>query len=193
MSFHLQTSRQTEPFTRYNYVMRFAFVAFFVLALSAQSHATLAPRMYSIMAQLNASIYQATDAAEAQTYNHKLSFELLYLVRNGPSFGGRYIIETRNENSSNSGQAYGPMVGYYSETGFYGTFNYDIFAKLGQWTNGEGFEFGIGYLEHMGNQLHVGAKYSTRKMRYKTDITNNLAVNKDVTDYFPSVSFMYLF
>lgn len=173
--------------------MRFACVAIFISTLSLQSHATLAPRMYSIMAQLNASIYQATDSAEAQTYNHKLSFELLYLVRNGPSFGGRYIIETRNENGSNSGQAYGPMVGYYSDNGLYGTFNYDIFAKLGQWTNGEGFEFGIGYLEHMGNQLHVGAKYSTRKMRYKTDITNNLAVNKDVTDYFPSISFMYLF
>lgn len=168
-------------------------LAFLIFTASQSSQATLAPRMYSIMAQVNTAIYQATDSTETQTYNHKVSFELLYLVRGGPSFGGRYIIETRNENQSNAGQAYGPMIGYYADNGFYATFNYDILAKLGQWTNGEGFEFSAGYLEHLGGQMHVGVKYSTRKIRYKTDITNNLAVSKDVSDNYPSISFMYLF
>lgn len=164
-----------------------------LLLFSARANATLAPRMYSIMTQVNASLSQGTDAAGAPTYNNKLSLELLYLVRNGPTFGARYIIESRNENQSNSGQAYGPMAGYYADNGFFAVFNYDILAKLGTWTNGEGFEFGVGYLEHIGNQLHVGAKLSTRKIRYKTDITNNIAEKKDVTDTFPSVTFMYLF
>lgn len=169
---------------------------FFILIslfFSVVAEATLAPRMYSLMTQINGSYYQSTTAAESQTYNNKLSLELLYLVREGPSFGARYIIESRNENESQSGQAYGPMVGYYHESGFFAVFNYDILAKLGRWTNGEGFEVSAGYLEHIGNQYHIGLKYSVRKIRYKTDITNNLAVSKDVADQFPSLSFMYLF
>ena len=163
------------------------------LLFFAQAEATLAPRMYSIMTQINGSYYQSTTAAEAQTYNNKLSLELLYLVRQGPSFGARYMIESRNENEAQSGQAYGPLVGYYHENGFFAVFNYDILAKLGRWTNGEGFEVSAGYLEHIGSQYHIGLKYSVRKIRYKTDVTNNLAVSKDVNDQFPSLSFMYLF
>ncbi len=169
------------------------FFIFFSLLVSITAQATLAPRMYSIMTQINVSYYQSTTAAQAETYNNKLSLELLYLVRSGPSFGARYIIESRNENESQSGQAYGPIVGYYHESGYFAVFNYDILAKLGRWTNGEGFEISAGYLEHIGSQYHIGLKYSFRKIRYKTDITSNLAVNKDVSDQFPSLSFMYLF
>ena len=157
------------------------------------SRASLAPRMYSIMAQVNTAVYQGTDSLQNQTYNNKLSLELLYLVRSGPTFGARYMVESRNENQSNTGQAYGPMAGYYADNGFFGVFTYDILAKLGQWTNGEGFEVSAGYLEHIGGQVHIGAQFSVRKIRYKTDVTNNVAVSKDVTDQFPSVSLMYLF
>lgn len=166
---------------------------FFILIFALPAQASLAPRMYSIMAQVNAGIYQATDARENQNYNHKMSLELLYLVRGGPTFGGRYMLEARNENQTNTGQAYGPMAGYYADNGFFAVFTYDILAKLGQWTNGEGFEVSAGYLEHIGDQFHVGAQFSVRKIRYKTDITNNVAVSKDVTDHFPSISLMYLF
>jgi hypothetical protein len=145
------------------------------------------------MAQMDASLYQATGANENQTYNNKMDLELIYLVRGGPSFGGRYMIESRNENQTNTGQAYGPLAGYYADNGFFGVFTYDILAKLGQWTNGEGFEVSAGYLEHVGNQLHVGAKYSVRKIRYKTDLSSNISVSKDVEDQFPSISLMYLF
>lgn len=169
------------------------FLVIFSIAITSVAQATLAPRMYSIMTQFSGSFYQATDAAQSNVYNNKLSLELLYLVREGPTFGARYMIESRNENESQSGQAYGPMAGYYHENGFFAVFTYDILAKLGRWTNGEGFEVSAGYLEHIGSQYHIGAKYSVRKIRYKTDITNNLAVNKDVTDQFPSITFMYLF
>lgn len=169
------------------------FLLVMTLTYSMESNATLAPRMYSFMTQVSGSLYQSTDAGSTATYNNKLSFEVLYLVRNGPTFGGRYIVESRNENEATSGEAYGPMAGYYADNGFFGVFNYDILAKLGRWTNGEGFEFGAGYVEHIGDQLHVGGKISTRKIRYKTDITNNIAVQKDVSDIFPSVMFMYLF
>jgi hypothetical protein len=145
------------------------------------------------MAEVDAGIYQSTSANENQNYNNKLNLELIYLVRGGPSFGGRYMIESRNENQSNTGQAYGPLAGYYADNGFFGVFAYDILAKLGQWTNGEGFEVSAGYLEHVGNQLHVGAKFSVRKIRYKTDLSSNISVSKDVTDQFPSISLMYLF
>ena len=172
---------------------KFKLVFFIVLIFAEYSYATLAPRMYSLMAQMNTTVYQTTTSTGSDSYNNKTSLELLYLVRGGPSFGGRYIYELRNENQSNVGQAYGPMAGYYADNGFFGVFTYDILAKLGQWTNGEGFEFSAGYLEHIGGQMHIGAQFSGRKIRYKTDVTDNTAVSKDVTDYFPSISLMYLF
>lgn len=168
---------------------------FFVLLMfiHQSAFAVLAPRMYSIMAQMSGSVYQISDIAGNTSYNNKVSLEVLYLVREGPTFGGRYMYESRNENESNVGQAYGPMAGYYSSSGFFVLFTYDILAKMGVWTNGEGPEFSLGYLEHIGDQLHIGAKLSARKIRYKTDVTNNTAVNKDVSDQFPSLMLMYLF
>lgn len=177
----------------FNEIMKAVWTLILVSVFSIVGRASLAPRMYSFMAQLNGSLAETTDLNGSPAYNNKISFEILYLVRDGPTIGGRYMIESRNENESTSGQAYGPMAGYYADNGFFATFNYDILAKLGRWTNGEGFELSLGYLEHVGNQLHVGGKISNRKIRYKTDITNNVAVQKDVTDLFPSISLMYLF
>jgi hypothetical protein len=168
-----------------------SFCILFLLAQTAQ--ATLAPRMYSIMTQLTGSLVEGSTASGGPTHNNKVSFEVLYLVRGGPTFGGRYIIESRNDNESTSGQAYGPMAGYYFENGAYALVTYDVLAKLGRWTNGEGFQVSVGYLEHIGHQLHVGVQYSTRSIRYKTDITNNLAIQKDVSEQFPSLVLMYLF
>ncbi|MBC7420132.1 MAG: hypothetical protein H7328_05340 [Bdellovibrio sp.] len=165
----------------------------FILLSSLHATATMAPRMYSIMAQFSGSISESTDAGDNALFNHKMSFEALYLVRGGPTFGGRYIIEARNDNESTSGQAYGPMAGFYSERGYFVLVTYDVLAKLGRWTNGEGFEVDLGYMEHIGDQIHVGVKYSYRKMRYKTDIADSTAVQKDVAEYFPSLVLNYLF
>lgn len=177
---------------RYAFFMRI--LTFFFLFLSSLvAQATMAPRMHSIIAQVSGSLAQNTDLNEGTNYNNKISFEGLYLVRGGPTFGARYIIEARNDNESTAGQAYGPMAGYYSERGFFFLVTYDVLAKLGRWTNGEGFEFDLGYVEHIGNQLHIGGKYSYRSMKYKTDITDSTAVQKDVHETFPSVVVMYLF
>lgn len=153
----------------------------------------MAPRMYSIMAQVSGTINQNTDFNQSPIYNNKVSLEALYLVRDGPTFGGRYIIEARSEIESTAGQAYGPMAGYYFERGFFFLFTYDVFAKLGRWTNGEGFEVDLGWIEHIGHQIHVGAKYSYRNMRYKTDISDSTAEKKDIREYFPSFVVNYLF
>ncbi len=163
------------------------------LVFSSVAQATLAPRMYSIMTQVSGSVAESTAADGSATYNNKMSFEVLYLIRNGPTFGGRVMIESRNENSSQSGQAYGPIAGYYFESGIFILLNYDILAKLGKWTNGEGAEASVGYVEHIRDQFHVGAKYSLRRIRYKTDITDNTAVFKTVNEQFPSLTLMYLF
>ena len=168
---------------------------YLILAIlfSQSVNATLAPRMYSIMTQINGSLNESTDINGSATYNNKLSLEELYLIRSGPTFGARYMIESRNENSSQAGQAYGPIAGYYFDTGVFVHVNYDIFAKLGKWSNGEGAEVSLGYVEHIGDQIHVGAKYSVRRIRYKTDVTDNTAVLKTVNDQFPSLTLMYLF
>ncbi len=145
------------------------------------------------MAQVSGTLAEGTDPSGNSTFNNKVSLEALYLVRGGPTFGGRYLIEARNELESNSGQAYGPTAGYYSEIGIFFLVTYDVLAKLGRWTNGEGFEITLGYVEHIGDQIHVGAKFSMRQMKYKTDITNNTAVSKSIRENFPSLVFMYLF
>ena len=153
----------------------------------------MAPRMYSVMAQVSGSAAQDTAPSGDAAYKSKMSIDLLYLVRSGPSFGFRYLIESRNELEAQSGQAYGPMAGYYSEIGFFGLVTYDILAKLGHWTNGEGFQLDLGYVEHLGNQIHIGGKISARKIKYKSDIFDSLAVEKNVQDTFPSFVLMYLF
>ena len=173
--------------------MKAAQALFLAILFSQSVNATLAPRMYSIMTQVNGSLSESTDVNGGTTYNNKLSLEVLYLIRSGPTFGARYMIESRNENSAQSGKAYGPIAGYYFETGVFILVNYDIFAKLGKWSNGEGAEASIGYVEHIGDQIHVGAKYSLRRIRYKTDVTDNTAVLKTVNDQFPSLTLMYLF
>jgi hypothetical protein len=164
-----------------------------LLFLYLPAEARMAPRMYSIMGQVSGTISEGTDSSSNPTYNNKVSLELLYLVRGGPTFGGRYLIEARNELEANSGQAYGPTAGYYAEQGWFFLVTYDVLAKLGRWTNGEGFELNLGYVEHMGDQVHVGVKYSTRQIKYKTDITNNTAIEKSIRENFPSLVLMYLF
>lgn len=173
--------------------MKAALALLLAVLISQSVQATLAPRMHSIMTQMSGSLNESTDINGSATYNNKLSLEVLYLIRSGPTFGARYMIESRNENSAQAGQAYGPIAGYYFENGIFILINYDIFAKLGKWSNGEGAEASVGYLEHIGNQIHVGAKYSLRRIRYKTDITDNTAVLKTVNDQFPSLTLMYLF
>ena len=173
--------------------MKAAKALFLAILFSQSVNATLAPRMYSIMTQISGSLNESTDLSGSATYNNKLSLEVLYLIRSGPTFGGRYMIESRNENSAQAGQAYGPMAGYYFDSGLFILINYDIFAKLGRWSNGEGAEASLGYVEHIGDQIHVGAKYSLRRIRYKTDVTDNTAVLKTVNDQFPSLTLMYLF
>ena len=149
--------------------------------------------MYSVMAQLNGSIAENTAANGDAAFKSKFSLDLLYLVRSGPTFGFRYLIESRNELEVQSGQAYGPMAGYFTEKGFFVLVTYDILAKLGHWTNGEGFQFDLGYVEHLGNQIHIGGKISNRRIRYKSDIFDSLAIEKNVQDTFPSFVLMYLF
>lgn len=169
--------------------MKIFLVVFFV---NSFCFATMAPRMYSILAQVSGSVSEQADPTSS-TYDSKFSLDLLYLVRSGPTFGGHYFLESRNENESQSGQAYGPMAGYYSEKGFFLLVTYDILAKLGHWTNGEGFQFDLGYIEHLGNQIHIGGKISMRKIKYKSDVFDSLAVEKTVQDTFPSLVLTYLF
>ncbi len=153
----------------------------------------MAPRMYSVMAQISGSVAEDTAPTGDAAYKSKFSLDVLYLVRSGPTFGVRYLIESRNELGTQTGQAYGPMAGYYSEKGFFVLVTYDILAKLGHWTNGEGFQLDLGYVEHIGNQIHLGGKISTRKIKYKSDILDSLAVEKSVLDTFPSFVMTYLF
>ncbi len=168
-------------------------VSWYLFLFSATAGASMAPRMYSVMAQLSGSVVDGTDTSQSVYYGNKFSLEALYLVRGGPTFGFRYFFEARNENSAQSGQAYGPMAGYYTDKGFFILVTYDILAKLGNWTNGEGFQVDLGYIEHLGNQIHLGGKISARKIKYKSDRTNSLAVEKNVQDTFPSLVLTYLF
>ena len=54
---------------------------------------------------------------------------MLYLVREGPSFGLRQLTEIRNEYGFEKGESYGLAVGYYWPTGLHVLAYYDFFAK----------------------------------------------------------------
>lgn len=172
--------------------MRFFIIPFFLL-LSEVARATMSPRMYSIMTQVSGAIKESGNSQDGTTYNNKIELNLMYLVRSGPSFGGRYLIQNQNYLESETGEGYGPVAGYYWENGMFILANYDILAKLGRWRNGEGFQLDVGYIEHIGNHYHIGFKYSHRDVTYKTDLQDNTAEKKRVLERFPSFVFMYLF
>lgn len=172
--------------------MKFFIIPFFLLFFET-SWATMSPRMYSIMVQMSGTIKENSRSDESTQYNNKIGIDLLYLVRGGPTFGGRYLIESRNQLETEVGEGYGPVAGYYWENGTFILVNYDILAKLGRWRNGEGFQAEIGYVEHIGNRYHIGFKYSQRDVTYKTDLQDNTAEKKRIIERFPAIVFMYLF
>ncbi|AZZ35936.1 hypothetical protein CIK05_03720 [Bdellovibrio sp. qaytius] len=165
----------------------------FVLLFSLNSFAALAPRMYSIILQGGLSSRQNQDSFQNSVYSNKMDINILYFVRGGPTFGFRYLIESRNEAGSEAGEAYGPSAGYYWERGWFILGHYDILSKIGSWTNGEGPQIDFGYLEHIGGQFHIGFQVSDRTTVYKTDKTSALSEIRTVKDTYPSATLMYLF
>jgi len=172
--------------------MRYFFVLF-IFMLSLDSSAALAPRMYSVILQGGLTYRQTSDSFQNQVYTSKADLNLLYFVRGGPSVGFRYLIESRNEAGNESGEAYGPSVGYYWQRGWFILGHYDILAKLGTWTNGKGPQIDFGYLEHIGSQFHIGFQISNRTIVYDTDKSGPLSESRTVKDTYPSFTLMYLF
>lgn len=169
------------------------YVALFIFFLSLNCSAALAPRMYSIILQGALTARTTTDSFQNSIYTNKVDLNLLYFVRGGPTFGFRYLIESRNEVDSEAGESYGPSAGYYWERGWFVLGHYDILSKLGSWTNGEGPQIDFGYLEHIGGQFHIGFQVSDRSVTYKTDKTSSLSEKRTVHDTYPSLTLMYLF
>lgn len=171
-----------------------AYVALFIFFLTLNCFGALAPRMYSIILQGAFTIRQTDDAVQNSIYTNKVDINLLYFVRGGPTFGFRYLIESRSESGTNeSGEGYGPSAGYYWERGWFILGHYDILSKIGTWTNGEGPQIDLGYLEHIGGQFHIGFQISDRTTTYKTDKSSSLSEFRTVHDTYPSFTLMYLF
>ena len=165
----------------------------FILLLSSLSQASMSPRMQSLMAQLSGTFTETRDASNQHKMNNKFNVDLLYLVREGPSFGLRYLTEIRNESGFEKGQSYGLVVGYYWPTGLHVLAYYDFFAKTGYWSNGNGYQISAGYLEHLGYRYHLGFQLSTKSTKYKTNYANNLSESRTMNDSFISLVMMYLF
>jgi len=172
--------------------MRYVFVLF-IFFLTHNSSAALAPRMYSIILQGALTYRQTDDSFQNPVRANKVDLNILYFVRGGPTFGFRYLIESRNDSGSEAGEAYGPSAGYYWERGWFVLGHYDILAKLGSWTNGEGPQIDFGYLEHIGGHFHIGFQVSDRTIVYKSDKTSSLSEIRTVKDTYPSFTLMYLF
>lgn len=164
-----------------------------ILFFSLNSFAALAPRMYSIILQGGFTLRETADSFENSVYTNKMDLNLLYFVRGGPTFGFRYMIESRSDAGSEAGESYGPSAGYYWERGWFILGHYDILAKSGSWTNGEGPQIDFGYLEHIGGQFHIGFQVSDRTITYKSDKTSSLSEKRTVKDTYPSLTLMYLF
>lgn len=159
----------------------------------AVAEAAMAPRMYSIMVQGSGSFQGQSIFGSNDQQVTRGSIEGIYLIRSGPSFGFRYMIESRNEISSESGDGYGPLAGYYHDSGPFFLIQYDVLAKLGTWRNGEGPQVDLGFVHHIGGQYHLGLKYSYRSVKYKTNVLDNTAVKRENKDVFLSAVVMYLF
>lgn len=175
--------------------MRFTSVLtfLFLFSVSMTSMASMAPRMYSVILQGSGSMDLRSVNLSDDVNVSRGSTEMIYLIRNGPSFGFRYFMESRNELQPETGDGYGPLAGYYHDNGIFFLIQYDILAKLGTWRNGEGPQVDLGFVEHIGKQYHLGLKYSYRSIRYKTNLLDNTAVKRENEDTFFSAVLMYLF
>jgi len=164
-----------------------------LLIISARASATLSPRMYPWMAQINISVREYLNSSETKIENNKLSLEVLYFVRGGISVGGQFMTEKRNQPGRESGESWGILAGYYLDSGFFGLVQYDFFSRLGDWKDGLGYQLNGGYLHHWNNKFHLGVKYSHRNMLYPTNSADDTVHNRHVTESYPSVVFMFIF
>lgn len=154
----------------------------------------MAPRSKSFMVQFAATASNFTNDSPSEQFHSNGSLDFIYLVRSGPSFGLRYMAETRNEAGIiEGGQSFGALIGYYHYSGFNLLAIYDVSAKLGAWSKGSGFQADLGYLEHVGSQYHLGLKISHRSTKYTVDDRDRFAKDKTVSDTYPSFVFMHLF
>lgn len=154
----------------------------------------MAPSSKSTMVQFSATANRFADDSATDFFRANASLDFIYLVRNGPSFGLRYFAETRNEiGIIEGGQSFGLLIGYFHQTGINLQAVYDATAKLGSWSKGTGYQADLGYIEHVGNQYHIGLKVAHRSTTYTFDELDPFAKTKTVADTFPSLQFVYLF
>lgn len=168
------------------------FFLLFIFFLALESVAALSPRMYSVIAQGGFNYRQTNDNFQSRVLTHKVDLNILYFERSGATVGFSYFIESRNEVSNETGEAYGPAVGYYWDRGWFILGHYYL-ARLGDWTNGRGPQIDVGYLEHIGGHFHIGFQMSDRTIVYNSNRTNPLAEARTVKDTYPSLTLMYLF
>jgi hypothetical protein len=167
--------------------------AIFLVTLTCE--AELAPRMYSIMGQLSLTGYQGEyGSGEAKTFG-KSDLNLIYFAREGLSFGVQYLSEASNQTgTTETGSTFGLTLGYYWEKGFYILGHYQDLAILGDWEQGRGQQFDLGYLSHIGGQFHIGVQLTDRTILYKKN-TATLATGQSRTysETYPNLVFMYLY
>lgn len=154
----------------------------------------MAPRSKSLMVQFAATANNFVNDTSSELFRANGSFDLIYLVRSGPSFGLRYFAETRNETGViEGGQSLGLLLGYYHYSGINLLLTYEATAQLGSWNKGSGFQADLGYVEHIGSQYHLGLRISHRSAKYSANDKDPSAADRTVVDTYPSLIFMHLF
>lgn len=165
----------------------------FLLLLSSHSQATMSPRMQSVMTQISGSVTETRNHLNQHKMNNKFGIDLLYLVREGPTFGIRYLNEIRNESGFEKSQSYGFAIGYYTYSGLHALAYYDFQATTRLWSSGHGYQLSLGYLEHLGYHFHAGFQLSAKTTKYTTSTELSLVDSRIVNDQFMSLVMMYLF
>jgi hypothetical protein len=156
--------------------------------------ASLAPRMRSVLVQLSGGYSQFTLDPNSDYFYQNGSIDILYLNRRGPSFGLRAVIENRNTTATvENGNSFGVFIGFVHQKGAFLLAGYESQSTLGRWKNGTGSFVELGYLEHIGSQIHVGVKYTSRNITYGTDKMDVTATRRAVTDTYPSLILAYSF
>ncbi len=153
----------------------------------------MSPRMQSLMVQLSGTFTETRDASNQHKMNNKFNVDLLYLGREGPSFGVRHLTEIRNEFGFEKAHNYGFVLGYYAYSGLHALAYYDFQATTRLWSSGHGYQLSLGYLEHLGYHYHVGFQLSAKSTKYTTSSEISLVNRRTVVDQFMSLVLMYLF
>jgi hypothetical protein len=120
--------------------------------------------------------------------------KLGYIMSSGLYLGGAYTTRSHNGSavSGEDGTATGASICYVSSSGFFLIGDYYFDAKLGNYTNGSGYQGDFGYLGNVAGPFYIGVELTYRDLTYKGSLPTGIN-SYEVKELLPMLSVAFIF